>query len=62
MLKIGAYPYQTAPTAFFDRSGKVLIELEKNTEKLLVYEFEKTGIDFGQEGVKQIADALFEKK
>lgn len=31
-------PYQTAPTILFDKSGHTLVELERNTEGLLVYD------------------------
>lgn len=31
-------PYQTAPTALFDKSGRVLKELERNKEDLLIYD------------------------
>ena len=34
-------PYQTAPTALFDRSGCSLMELKRNEEGMLVYDLEK---------------------
>lgn len=51
-------PYQTAPTAVFDTSGKVVIELERNIENLLVYDFEHKKLNFGEEGRKIISDNL----
>jgi len=54
-------PYQTAPTAVFDRSGKVKIELERNIESLLVYDFESSEMNFGEQGRKIISDNLIKK-
>lgn len=51
-------PYQTAPTAVFDSSGKVIIELERNIENLLVYDFERKKLNFNEEGRKIISDNL----
>lgn len=51
-------PYQTAPTALYDKSGHTLIELRQNEEKLLVYDLEKTELNFGEHGRKQISDWL----
>ncbi|MCH5353507.1 MAG: carbon-nitrogen hydrolase family protein [Acutalibacter sp.] len=52
-------PYQTAPTALYDRSGGVLAELERNKEGLLVYDWEKTELTFGEQGRKEISDSFF---
>ena len=51
-------PYQTAPTALYDKSGCSLVELERNQEKLLVYDFENAEPDFGELGRKEISDWL----
>ncbi len=51
-------PYQTAPTALYDRSGGVLAELERNREGLLLYELEKAPLDFGEQGRKELSDVL----
>lgn len=51
-------PYQTAPTALYDKSGYTVIELERNKENLLVYDFEKGEPDFGEQGRKEISDWL----
>lgn len=51
-------PYQTAPTALYSRSGRSLAELERNKEGLLVYDLEKTPLDFGENGRKEISDWL----
>lgn len=50
--------YQTAPTAVFDSSGKVMIELERNIESLLVYDFESSEMSFGEKGRKIISDNI----
>ena len=51
-------PYQTAPTAVIDSSGKVMIELPRNTESLLVYNFESSTLSFSEQGRKIISDNL----
>lgn len=51
-------PYQTAPTALYDKSGCTLVELKRNEESLLVYDFEKTKPDFGEQGRREISDRL----
>ena len=51
-------PYQTAPTALYDKSGSSLIELKRNEESLLVYDFENMQSDFGEQGREQISDWL----
>lgn len=51
-------PYQTAPTALFDRSGYVLKELEPNTEEMLIYDLNDTQLDFGEQGRKCLSDLL----
>ena len=51
-------PFQTAPTALFDASGKALCELVPGKEDLLIYDFEKTEPGFGELGRKSISDLL----
>ena len=51
-------PFQTAPTALVDRSGKLLAELEQGKEGLLVYDLERRPLGFGEQGRKEITDAL----
>ncbi len=51
-------PYQTAPTALYDRSGGTLVELERNREGLLLYEFHLAPLDFGEQGRKELSDQL----
>lgn len=41
---------QTAPTAVFDQNGVVKCEAETDSEQLLVYDFEKPEITFGERG------------
>ena len=42
--------FQTAPTAFFDWNGSVLLEAEPDSERLLLYDIEKPDITFGVKG------------
>ena len=59
ILSVNAFhPFQTAPTALFDASGRVLCELERNAESLLVYDFTASSPDFSEQGRKQISDSL----
>lgn len=51
-------PFQTAPTALYDKSGNALVELERNQEALLIYDFVKTTFSFGEQGRKEISDLL----
>ena len=51
-------PYQTAPTALYDKSGYSLIELKRNEESMLVYNLEKSEPDFGEKGRIEISDWL----
>lgn len=51
-------PFQTAPTALYDKSGNPLVELERNQEALLIYDFVKTEFSFGEQGRKEISDLL----
>ena len=55
-----AGPYQTAPTAIYDRSGNTLVELKRNTPGLLVYDLVLPELDFGECGRKEISD-IFQK-
>ena len=51
-------PYQTAPTAIYDRSGYGLVELKRNEEKMLVYDLENLPQDFGERGRSEISNCL----
>ena len=51
-------PCQTAPTAFFGRSGEVLRELTPGKEDLLVFDFQSSSLNFGELGRKEISDRL----
>ncbi len=53
-----AGPFQTAPTAFFDRDGKVFAECRRNETELLVWEVEKLPDTFGQAGRKYVNGRL----
>ncbi|MBO4888349.1 MAG: carbon-nitrogen hydrolase family protein [Firmicutes bacterium] len=50
--------FQTAPTILFDRSGKILAEMSKGEEGLLVYDLEQSPLTFGEQGRKSISDSL----
>ena len=51
-------PFQTAPTCFINSSGKVLAELERNTEGLLLFDYEKEEPNFGERGRLRYSDTL----
>lgn len=53
-----AGPWQTAPTGLYDRSGGVVLELERGREGLLVYDFLPGELDFGERGRKEYSDLL----
>lgn len=53
-----AGPFQTAPTAVFGSSGRMLDELVRNTENILIYDFFKKELSFGEKGIEHIADSL----
>ena len=53
-------PCQTAPTGIFDRSGWMVNELEQGKEGLLLYHLEKTPLNFGELGRKEISDSLLD--
>lgn len=50
--------FQTAPTILFDRSGRVLAEIEAGREGLLHYDLDLGPLDFGEQGRKVISDSL----
>ena len=52
------YPYQTAPTALYDKSGVSLIALNRNEESLLVYDLENQQPNFGEKGRIEISNWL----
>ena len=52
---------QTAPTAFFDRSGKMLCHLKPESEAMLVYDMDQAPLDFGESGRKEISDFLLKQ-
>ena len=59
VLSVNAiHPYQTAPTCFINASGGVGKELDKNSEGMLIYDFEKQELNFGKIGRKRYSDQL----
>lgn len=62
LLSVNAInPNQTAPTCFINASGVVCEELEKNREGMLIYDFEKKELNFGELGRKRYSDQLLRK-
>ena len=53
-----AGPYQTAPTCFINASGKILIEAKRNEEEMIIYDYEKKELNFGELGRKKESDIL----
>lgn len=51
-------PFQTAPTGFFDRSGRMTAEAKAGEEGLLICDFEPGPMNFGERGRKEISDSL----
>ena len=51
-------PYQTAPTCFIDRSGKVICECKRNETQMLFIDHDKKDYDFGEKGRKLYSDRL----
>ena len=51
-------PFETAPTCYIDASGKVLFECNRNKEEMLVFDFEKKELNFGEIGRKRESDSL----
>ncbi len=52
------HPNQTAPTCFINASGIVCKEMEKNSEGMLIYDFEKQELSFAEIGRKRYSDLL----
>lgn len=51
-------PFQTAQTMVFGKSGQCVRECVRNESELLIYDFEKTMNDFGENGRASISDFL----
>lgn len=51
-------PFQSAPTCFINASGRVLAEAKRNEEELLIFDFEKSELNFGEIGRKRESDRL----
>ncbi len=50
------YPYQTAPTGVYDKSGRVQKELKRNQCGLLIYDFIDREDDFGEHGRRELSN------
>ncbi len=50
--------YQTAPTALIDQSGKVITELPRNTEGLLLYDYQTPIASISEQGRQTLSDKL----
>ncbi|MBP5554833.1 MAG: carbon-nitrogen hydrolase family protein [Lachnospiraceae bacterium] len=53
--------FQTAPTILFDRSGKILAEMPKEIEGLMVYDYENKPLNYGEQGRVEISDSLIKQ-
>ena len=51
-------PFQTAPIMVFGKSGQCVRECVRNESEVLIYDFEKTMNDFGENGRASISDLL----
>lgn len=49
-------PFQTAPTAVFGPSGQIINECKRNVPDHIIYDFEKSELNFGEQGRKWISD------
>lgn len=53
-----ASPYQTAPTVVIDDTGKVVQELPRSTEGLLLFDYKAVELSYGAQGRKALSDKL----
>lgn len=53
-----ASSYQTAPTAVLDNCGKVVTELPRDHEGLLLFDYQTPELSFGAQGRKAVSDRL----
>ena len=51
-------PFQTAPTVVIGKSGEIIKECDRNKTELLIYDFEKSVDDFGEQGRREISDSF----
>lgn len=51
-------PFQTAPTAVIGKDGQILKECQRNSEELLIYDYEKTEDSFGDRGRREYSDSF----
>ena len=59
MLSVNAVsPNQTAPVCSINASGEVCTETFRNEEAMLLYEFERKELSFGEKGRKRYSDEL----
>ena len=49
-------PFQTSPTAVIGKSDEIVKECDRNKTELLIYDFEKSVDDFGEQGRREISD------
>lgn len=56
------FPFQTAPTAVFGKSGQIFVEGERGKEEMIVYEYQKQELDFGEKGRKELSDDIISEK
>ena len=51
-------PFQTAPTVVIGKSGEIIKECDRNKTEFLIYDFEKSVDDFGEQGRREISDSF----
>lgn len=51
-------PFQTSPIAVIGKSGEIVKECDRNKTELLIYDFEKSVDDFGEQGRREISDSF----
>ena len=51
-------PFQTAPTCFIDRSGRVICKCKRFDKEMLIIDLDNKDYDFGEKGRKIYSDSL----
>ena len=51
-------PFQTAPTCFIDRSGRVISKCKRFDKEMLIIDLDNKDYDFGEKGRKIYSDSL----
>ena len=51
-------PFQTVPTVVIGKSCEIIKECDRNKTEFLIYDFEKSVDDFGEQGRREISDSF----